>query len=102
MTTINAQLGNSEAVSSEIRPARVLDVLMSTMQVADSQLAPIVGVSRQTIHHRRKGRRSMTLHDIDTMAKALDVPPELFLGTPADAVRFLLEHRPNYFEYKAA
>lgn len=66
---------------------------MAVLGVNDVELGRRLGVSRQAAHARRTGRTAMTVADMLDVAKALDIDPALFLGSPSDAVRWLAEHR---------
>lgn len=76
----------------------VLHQIMTMLEVSDIDLAVALGVSRQTIHKRRKGTRSMTGDDMKATAEALGVDPRLFMGTRLEAIDWIREHRAELFE----
>lgn len=68
---------------------------MAVLGVSDVELARRLGVSRQSAHARRTGRTAMTAADMLEVAEALGIDPALFLGSPSDAVRWIVENRPE-------
>ena len=92
----DTQLGGARGAARRSSTApRTLHLIMGLLDVTDAKLARRLDVSRQTVHARRTGRSAMTLDDIEEVADALDVEPALFLGPPHEAVRWLVEHRPD-------
>ena len=94
-TSHRAQLGGRRGAARRSSVARVLHLLMANLDVTDAKLADQLQTSRQTINSRRKGRVTMTADDVAEVAAALGVDPALFFGQPSDAVRWLVEHRPD-------
>ena len=95
MTETNVvQLGTTVAV----QPHRVLHRLMSMLDISDTEMGTQLEVSRQTVHGRRTGRHRMSVQHIEEMAKVLEVDPRLFLGTELEAIRWLIENRPELFD----
>lgn len=87
-------------------PARVLHFVMRNLEVSDADMARKLAeasgpdteeMTRQAIHNRRTGKSRIAIEDIDAMARVLDVPLDLFLGTPGDAISWLLENKPKQF-----
>lgn len=56
-----------------------LKAQMSRRKVGHSELARRLGVSRQTVHRLTTGKTKATLDHIDSIAKAIRVPPHHLL-----------------------
>lgn len=80
---------------------RVLVSLMGVTDVKDGELAQRISslggrpLSRQAVTQRRDGTKPLDFRDIDECAEALNVPASLFDGDPIDAVRWVLDNRPD-------
>lgn len=85
----------------EEKARRVLVSLMGVTDVKDAEMAQRIStignrqLSRQAITQRRDGTKPLDLRDIDECAEALSVPVSLFDGDPIDAVRWVLDNRPD-------
>lgn len=91
-TDVVGQLGTFVA-----EPSRILHRLMSILDLTDADLALRLEVSRQTVHSRRTGRTQMSLDNIRETAEALEVEPLVFLGTELEAMRWIIENKPELF-----
>lgn len=83
------------------RANAVLLHLCRSLGVSDIELAEAVGMKRQVMYTRRTGLTALKFDEVHAIAGALEVPMELFLGEPIDAVRWVLANRPETFEVAA-
>lgn len=80
---------------------RVLIALMGVTNVKDADMATRItslgarSLSRAAVTQRRSGEKPLDLRDLEECSAALAVPVELFDGEPIDAVRWVLDHRPD-------
>lgn len=80
---------------------RVLIALMGSTDVKDAEMANRITslghrhLSRAAVQQRRNGEKPLDLRDIEECALALGVPLELFDGDPIEAVRWVLDNRPD-------
>jgi hypothetical protein len=98
--TTDSQLGaagvprTDSAAAVDSSPHWVLEVLLRHYgRGKTGELADALGVTRQTIRNRRLGRADMTVSDLRATASALEVPVELFLQHPREALRWLADHK---------
>ncbi|MEM7272796.1 MAG: helix-turn-helix transcriptional regulator [Actinomycetota bacterium] len=92
----NTKLGRQVA-PEESSPADVLRIVMRVLDVTGAELAAALGVSKQTVHFRMKGERSMSADDLKDTAAALDIDPRLFMGSEFEAMQWLVKQRPHLF-----
>lgn len=85
----------------ETNARQVLKALMGVMGTKDSELAQRITdsgarrLSRSAVQQRREGQKPLDFRDIEELATALSVPPSLFDEEPIDAVRWVLDNRPD-------
>lgn len=96
------ELLDALAATPDGRPNRVFDQIARTLNIKDQAIATEVGCTRAWVQQKRSGKVAMKLEDIAKFSAALDVPPELFVGSPAEALEWLLEHRSEHFRCTAA
>ncbi len=66
---------------------------MRALDVKDPHLAPTLGISRSAVQARRNGKVRLREDQIEEMAVALGVPPELFDLTVDQTLRWLADNR---------
>lgn len=77
----------------EDRRRRALDTIMRTLDVTDAGLAVSLGISRSGVQNRRSGGVRLREDQVEDMATALDVPPDLFDMDVRDVLRWLADNR---------
>lgn len=79
----------------EERAREVMDVLKRLRGLSDGEIATKLGTNRQAVHQRRAGLTRIGLTDVVRLSEAFDVEPLVFLMEPNEAVRWVLDNRPN-------
>lgn len=79
-------------------PNQVLFWLMRLTGVGDGELAERIQISRQAVYNRRVRGATMSAVEVGRIAAIFEVPIELFYGSPRQAIDWLLEHRPDWFD----
>ncbi len=83
----------------ELNAKHVLATLMRVLGIKDEELARRVtglgyrGLSRSAIQQRRTGTKALDVRDIFELARALEVPVEVFDLDPVDLLRWLADNR---------
>lgn len=73
--------------------ARTLDELKRYFRLSDQAIADrCPGYTRDKISERRRGVTALDSNDMDVIGHALGVPSTVFLLTPTEALRWLLDH----------
>jgi len=77
--------------------AAVLRMLRNYRDLTDGQLAELTdgAVSRSAVQSYASGRYPIPIDKVVILAQALRAKPELFFGTPDDALRWMLDNSPN-------
>ena len=71
------------------QPGRVLDLLGRVLGLTDAAIAKRSKMSRATINAKRNGTSPVRLQDLGPLAAALEVPVEVLISSPRDALRWI-------------
>lgn len=73
----------------------VLDALMRYRRITGAEMSRRVGLTRQSLHDKLRGKNRVSLNDVSRFAEVLGVEPAVFFSDPDGAVRWVLDHSPN-------
>lgn len=79
------------STNADPNAGEVLGILMERAKVSPDHLAKATGQSKTTIYNKLDGQAWKNT-DSKRYAAAFDVPAEMFLGTPVQAMLWLIEH----------
>ncbi len=87
----------SEQTSQHPEPHRVLDLFARIRDIKDTQIAELLNLHRNSVKKKRSGK--LTLNDIETrlLAKAFDVPADVFTMSGLTAMQWATDNRPGWF-----
>lgn len=80
----------------EDQAREVLNHLSRLRGFTDARIAARAGMTRGTVQGKRSGITRIGIADAAKLAKALDVEPIVFFMTPDDAIRWVLDNRPEW------
>jgi transcriptional regulator with XRE-family HTH domain len=84
-----------ERTTTAYLAAQTLDALKRHRGLSDSEIAERAGTSRNVVEQRRRCVTALDADDLERYALALDVEPFVLLLDVNEALRWVLENRPN-------
>ena len=89
--TTGADVGDS----ARLRAAQVLNAVRQHRGVSEKWLADQLGIAQPTVNNYTSGRSPLTIVWMARFAETLGVDPVVFHMTPNEAIRWIIDNRPN-------
>jgi DNA-binding XRE family transcriptional regulator len=82
----------ARAKEQYLRRNKTVRLLMRNLDLSQSKVAEVLGVSRQAVHQKVVGTSRFEPWELDGVAAAMGVPREVVDMEPDEALRWALDH----------